>query len=46
MNRWFRVAGGKIFDATRNYEAGFLVAAALAFVASIAIATVRPPPPF
>lgn len=39
------MAGGKIFDATRNYEAAFLVAAALAFVASIAIATVRPPLP-
>lgn len=39
------MAAGRIFDATKSYEAAFLVASALAFVAAIAMGTVRPPPP-
>jgi OFA family oxalate/formate antiporter-like MFS transporter len=39
------MAGGKIYDATKSYTAAFLIAAALAFLAAVTIATVRPPSP-
>jgi OFA family oxalate/formate antiporter-like MFS transporter len=39
------MAGGKIFDATKSYQAAFLIAAALALSAAVVIATVRPPAP-
>ncbi len=39
------MAGGKIFDATKSYTTAFLIAAALAFLAAVIIATVRPPAP-
>jgi OFA family oxalate/formate antiporter-like MFS transporter len=39
------MAGGKIFDVTKSYQAAFLIAAALAFLAAVVIATVRPPTP-
>jgi hypothetical protein len=35
----------KICSETWSYEAAFLIAATLALVAAVAIATVRPPPP-
>jgi hypothetical protein len=37
--------GRKICSETWSYEAAFLIAATLALVAAVAIATVRPPPP-
>lgn len=39
------MAGGKIFDATKSYQAAFLIAAALAFLAAVVVATVKPPAP-
>ena len=39
------MAGGKIFDATKSYQAAFPIAAMLAFLAAVVIATVRPPAP-
>jgi hypothetical protein len=39
------MAGGKIFDATKSHRAAFLIAAALALLAAVVIATVRTPAP-